>query len=105
MKKHVIVRADAFAGVGAAAANASLEWYLIRAMMYFQAVIGAAGFLELGGDVTAHAAMLSSGSPMNLLATAFEQHESWLHVAYLDIQRTQALDTWSLGVQFAALRI
>ena len=49
--------------------------------------------------------MLSSWSPMNLLATAFEQHESWLHVAYLDIQRTQALDTWSLGVQFAASRI
>ena len=42
---------------------------------------------------------------MNLLSTAFEQHESWLHVAYLAIQRTQALDTWSLGVQFAASRI
>ena len=98
MKKHVIVRADAFAGVGAAAANATLEEYLMRAMMCFQALISAAGFLELGGDATAHAAMLSSWSPI-------EQHESWLHVAYLDIQRTQALDTWSLGVQFAARRI
>ena len=42
---------------------------------------------------------------MNLLSTAFEQHASWLHVAHLDIQRTQALDTWSLGVKFAASRI
>ena len=42
---------------------------------------------------------------MDLLSTAFEQHESWLHVAYLDIQCTQALDTCSLGVQFAASRI
>ncbi|CAE7034950.1 unnamed protein product [Symbiodinium microadriaticum] len=28
---------------------------------------------------------------MDLLSTVFEQHESWFHVAYLDIQRTQAL--------------
>eukprot|EP00439_Symbiodinium_sp_Y106_P087344 s121_g46.t1 len=68
MKKHVIVRADAFAGVGAAAANATLEEYLMRAMMCFQALIGAAGFLELGGDATAHAAMLSSWLLLHLVA-------------------------------------
>ena len=58
MKKHVIVWADAFAGVGAAATNASLEEYLMRAMMYFHTFFGAARFLELGGDVTAHAEQL-----------------------------------------------
>ena len=94
MKKHVIVRADAFAGMGAAAANASLEEYLMRAMMCFQALIGAAGFLELGGDVTAHAEQLVTDE------FAFHCFRTARIMA-----SSQALDTWSLGVKFAASRI
>ena len=58
MKNPVIVRADTFAGVGATAASASLAEYLMRAMKYFQTVVGAVPFLELRGDVTAHAEQL-----------------------------------------------
>ena len=47
------------------------------------------------------------GWPADLLSTALEQNEPWFHVAYLylGVQRTQALDTWSFCVQFAARRI
>ena len=47
MKFHVIVTADAFARVGAAAANASLAEYPMRAMKYFQTSFGAVPFLEV----------------------------------------------------------
>ena len=60
MKNHVIVRADTFAGVGAAAASASLAEYLTRAMKYFQTSFGAVPFLELGGEVKAHAEQLAN---------------------------------------------
>ena len=51
--------------------------------------------------------VLHDSWPMDLLCTAVEQHESWFHAAcrYLDIQHTQALDTPSFCVQFAASRI